>query len=70
MPGENAKQYTFRLPEALVARVDECLTRIQRSGLTVTRTDVVRMLIKHALDTVHCDANELLSGGDRESPVV
>ena len=61
MSERGSKQYTFRLPDKLVARIDECLERIRGSGLTVSRTDVVRMLIKHALDTIHCDVKELLS---------
>ncbi len=58
---------TFRLPDQLVQRVDECRGKIRTSGLMVNRTDVVRMLIKHPLDTVHCDATELFSRGDRAS---
>jgi Arc/MetJ-type ribon-helix-helix transcriptional regulator len=61
MPEQPSKQYTFRLPDKLVKRIDECLERIRGSGLTVSRTDVVRMLITHALDTVRCDVKELLA---------
>ncbi len=61
MPEQSSKQYTFRLPDKLVARIDECLERIRATGLTVSRTDVVRMLIKHALDTIRCDVEGLLS---------
>jgi len=57
---EAAKQFSFRLPEALVERVDHCLTELQGAGLEVTRADVVRMLLKHALDRTHCRMELLL----------
>jgi hypothetical protein len=65
MPNESARQFTFRLPETLVKRVDDCLERIRSSGLSVNRTDIVRMLITRALDTIHCDPEELF---DAASP--
>ncbi len=49
------RQLTFRLPEELIERVDKCAARIQsEAALPVTRTDVVRMLLVHALDSGHC----------------
>jgi hypothetical protein len=62
---EAAKQFSFRLPEGLVERVDDCTGSLQAEGLEVTRADVVRLLLKHALDTTHCKL-ELLLG--RKSP--
>jgi hypothetical protein len=56
-----ARQFSFRLPSALVARVDTCTGRMQTAGLEVTRADVVRMLLKHALDNTQCRL-ELLFG--------
>jgi hypothetical protein len=57
---ETAKQFSFRLPEGLVNRVEDCAEGLRASGLDVTRTDVVRMLLKHALDATHCDLDLLL----------
>jgi hypothetical protein len=57
-----AKQFSFRLPEVLVERVEGCTEEIRAAGLDVTRADVVRLLLKHALDTTHCNL-ELLVGG-------
>jgi hypothetical protein len=60
--GAAAKQFSFRLPGGLVDRVERCTEDMQRTGLEVTRADVVRLLLKHALDTTHCKL-ELLLGG-------
>ena len=66
------KQYTFRLPQTLVDRVDRCLEQMRRSGLSVNRTDIVRMLITRGLNSIRrCDPGELLSAPpatDRDSP--
>jgi len=59
---EAAKQFSFRLPEVLIERVERCMEELQASGLEVTRADVVRLLLKHALDATHCKI-ELLFGG-------
>ena len=58
---EAARQFSFRLPEPLVARVESCTAKIRNTGLDVTRADVVRLLLKHALDATNCDINMLLS---------
>jgi hypothetical protein len=68
MLGDKAKQYTFRLPKKVVVRIDECLEQLRRSGLSVNRTDVVRMLIVRGLDTTHCDPGRLL-GSDEPQKV-
>jgi hypothetical protein len=67
---EAAKQFSFRLPGGLVERVNECLQHLQAAGLEVTRADVVRMLLKHALDVTHCEIGKLLGGkaGGRPAP--
>jgi len=57
-----ARQFSFRLPPSLVDRVEHCTEEMQSSGLEVTRADVVRLLLKHALDATHCKL-ELLLGG-------
>lgn len=61
---EAAKQFSFRLPEGLVHRVEHCMGELRAAGLEVTRADVVRMLLKHALDATHCQI-DLLLGGSR-----
>lgn len=34
--------------------MESCTEKIRKSGLDVTRADVVRLLLKHALDATHC----------------
>lgn len=48
------RQFTFRLPDALVERVESCVERIQSFGMPITRADVVRLLLSHALDHGAC----------------
>ena len=62
---EASKQFSFRLPEVLVQRVEECTGEIRSQGLDVTRADVVRLLLNHALDATHCKLDLLLR---RNSP--
>ncbi len=57
---EASKQFSFRLPEALVERVEHCAHEIRQHGLDVTRADVVRLLLKHALDATQCKTSLLL----------
>jgi hypothetical protein len=57
-----ARQFSFRLPGNLVERVEGCAEEIRAAGLQVTRADVVRLLLTHALDATHCKL-ELLVGG-------
>jgi hypothetical protein len=64
-----AKQFSFRLPVGLVSRVEECREGMQNAGLDVTRADVVRLLLKHALDTTHCKLELLLGGKSNATPV-
>jgi hypothetical protein len=56
-----AKQFSFRLPEGLIEKVERCTSELRATGLDVTRTDVVRLLLKHALDTTHCRVDLLLA---------
>ncbi len=61
MPNSSpAKQMSFRLPEELVGRVEQCMKTLRHAGLDVTRADVVRMLLKHALDATHCKLELLI----------
>jgi hypothetical protein len=59
---EAARQFSFRLPETLVERVEQCMTELHDAGLDVTRADVVRLLLKHALDATQCKIDLLLGG--------
>ena len=63
-----AKQFSFRLPKGLVARVEECRAGMQDAGLDVTRADVVRLLLKHALDATHCKLELLLGRKSKSKP--
>ena len=65
---EASKQFSFRLPEALVERVEHCAHEIRQHGLDVTRADVVRLLLKHALDATQCKT-ELSRRRTVENPI-
>jgi Arc/MetJ-type ribon-helix-helix transcriptional regulator len=56
------RQFSFRLSDALIDRLERCMTKIRESGLYVNRADVVRLLLQHALDDTHCDVHRLLKG--------
>ena len=58
---EAAKQFSFRLPETLVERVERCVDQMRASGLEVSRADVVRLLLNHALDATNCKLDLLLN---------
>jgi hypothetical protein len=62
---EAAKQFSFRLPENLIGRVEECEKKLRATGLELTRADVVRLLLKHALDATHCKIELLFDVGGR-----
>lgn len=57
---EASRQFSFRLPQKLVDRVEECVDSIRVQGLDVTRADVVRLLLNHALESTKCNLNRLL----------
>lgn len=66
---EASKQFSFRLPEDLIERVEQCTEGMRAKGLEVTRADVVRLLLNHALDTTKCKLNLLLrSQSTRRDP--
>ena len=48
----DTEQVAFRLPKDLIARIDDYAARLakEQAGMTVTRTDVVRVLLTRALD--------------------
>ena len=63
-----AGQFSFRLPGGLVERVEQCTERMRDTGLEVTRADVVRILLKHALDATHCKLERLFGVAGRRKP--
>lgn len=52
MNNEPTKQTTFRLPVALLVRLDHlaAIMTQTRPGISITRADVVRMLLLRALE--------------------
>ena len=58
---EPTQQLSFRLTESAVERVEKCLEHLQSLGLKITRADLVRVLIDHALDESGCNVNRLFS---------
>jgi len=65
---ETTLQYSFRLPRSLVLRVDRCLANLAAAGLEVTRTDVVRLLLRYSLDATGGEASALLRRGKKPRP--
>jgi Arc/MetJ-type ribon-helix-helix transcriptional regulator len=59
MTEEAARQFSFRLPDSLVERIEQCQQSLRATGLDVNRADVVRLLLKHALDATHCNIDQL-----------
>lgn len=57
---EASKQFSFRLPEELVSQIEQCAAGIRAKGLDVSRADVVRLLLNHALTSTKCKLNLLL----------
>jgi hypothetical protein len=56
----SSKQFSFRLPKELVGRVEECADSMRAKGLDVSRADVVRLLLNHALVATNCKLERLL----------
>ena len=65
---EASRQFSFRLPEDLVQRVEDCAQAIRANGLEVTRADVVRLLLNHALDATKCRLTLLLRPSPSRKP--
>jgi predicted transcriptional regulator len=65
---EASRQFSFRLPDDLVQRVEACAQTIRANGLEVTRADVVRLLLNHALDATKCRLNLLLRPSASRKP--
>jgi hypothetical protein len=63
---EASRQFSFRLPEPLVKRVEKCTDELRAVGLDVSRADVVRLLLKHALDATQCQFAALFQAPDKK----
>jgi hypothetical protein len=59
MAEEAARQFSFRLPDTLIERIEQCQHALRATGLDVNRADVVRLLLKHALDATNCNIDQL-----------
>ena len=64
MDHDATQQTAFRLPTALLARLDQYGARLraEHPGMTVTRADVVRMLLTKALDEADSRGTPARSG--------
>lgn len=61
-----ARQYSFRLsPRARLTARGLHGAPCRREGLDVNRTDVVRMLLRHALDATQCNIGRLVGRPSR-----
>ena len=58
--GEATKQLGFRLPVSLIEDINHCVGHLQSLGLELTRADVVRLLLRRALDETGCEVQRLL----------
>lgn len=54
-------QLAFRLPEALIGRIEACENHIRTTGLKLSRTELVKLLLSFALDATGCDLTALLA---------
>jgi hypothetical protein len=59
---EETRQLAFRLPQSLIGRLEHCEKQIQTTGLNLSRTELVKLLLSFALDTSACDITMLLGG--------
>lgn len=57
-----SKQFSFRLPPALVGRVEQCVKATRARGLDLNRADVVRLLLTYALNATKSRVDLLLGG--------
>ncbi len=62
-----SRQFSFRLPEALVEKIEECTATIRAKGLDVSRADVVRLLLSHSLAATKCRISLLLKNDTNKS---
>ena len=60
MPAKATRQFAFRLSHDLILRLEDCERRIHETGLRLSRTDVVRLLLTYALDQSRGELGELI----------
>ena len=60
MPAQRTRQLAFRLPNELIGRIEQCEKHICATGLDVSRTDVVRLLLTYALNATDCNLRTLI----------
>lgn len=58
---QRTRQLAFRLPHGLIERIEACEQQIRQTGLNLSRTDVVRLLLTYALNKSQSDLKELLT---------
>jgi hypothetical protein len=49
-----SRQFSFRLPGALVDQIEQCTAAIPAKGLDLSRADAVRLLLSHSLAATKC----------------
>ena len=59
MAGEATRQVGFRLPLSLVENINQCVEHLKSLGLGLTRADVVRRLLRRALDETRWEVGRL-----------
>ena len=57
---EETRQLAFRLPQSLIGRLEHCEKKIQTTGVNLSRTELVRLLLSYALDATSCDLATLI----------
>lgn len=60
MKGVRTRQLAFRLPLPLIEDIEGCEAQIRATGLNLSRTDVVRLLLTYALERSGGQVTELL----------
>ena len=60
-PSEASKQLSLRLPTSLIHKLETCGEHFRAHGLDMTRSDVVRLLLNHALEATKCNLQSLLT---------
>jgi len=58
--GDRAAQVAFRLPAAILAKLDEHVARLRRlvPGVRLTRADAVRALLERGIEAVEAEERE------------
>ena len=61
MSQTDTRQLAFRLPESLIGRLEDCENHIRMTGLNLSRTELVKLLLSFALDATGCDITALIA---------